>query len=123
MLLVFFIIACKTYADPDYGYTSIGSIGGVFLIGVGSLVLGLVLMFVYQAMAPAFFRGETLSRRHAGDLILVGGGDKPVGVRLPDSREQTVIAPDLSNLPSGVEAVDPKTGERLEKKDPEETED
>ena len=124
LLLVFFVIACKTYADPEYGYTSIGSIGGVFLIGVGSLVLGLVLMFVYQGIAPAFFRGETLSKRDAGDLILVGGGDKPVGVRLPDSREQTVIAPDLSNLPSGVEAVDPKTGERLDAKDPdEETED
>jgi amino acid transporter len=120
LLLGFFIKACYTYADPDYGYTSIGSIGGVFLIGVGSLLLGVVLMFVYQGIAPAYFRGETLSKRDAGDLILVGGGDKPVGVRLPDSRETTVIAPDLSNLPPGQEAIDPATGEHLHKADPDE---
>jgi amino acid transporter len=117
LLLVFFLIACNTYRDPDYGYTSIGSIGGVFLIGVGSLLLGVVLMFVYQGIAPAYFRGDTLSKRHAGDLILVGGGDHPVGVRLPDSREQTVIAPDLSNLPPGREAVDPTTGKHLRRDD------
>jgi amino acid transporter len=117
LLLAFFFIAAKTYADPDYGFTSIAGVGGVFLIGIGSLLLGVVLMFVYQAIAPAYFRGETLSKAHSGDLILVGGGDKPVGVRLPDSRETTVIAPDLSNLPPGREAVDPTTGERLRRED------
>jgi amino acid transporter len=125
LLLVFFFIACDTYRDPDYGYTSIGSIGGVFLIGVGSLLLGLVLMFVYQGIAPAYFRGETLPKRDSGDLVLVGGGDHPVGVRLPDSNEQTVIAPDLSNLPPGAEAVDQATGRHVRRedaeKDPEDT--
>jgi amino acid transporter len=120
ILLGAFVVACKLYAAPDYGDTSIGGIGGVFLIGIGSLLLGVVLMFIYQAIAPAYFRGETLSKAHAGDLILVGGGDIPVGVRLPDSRETTVIAPDLSNLPPGVDAVDPATGERLHKTDPDE---
>jgi amino acid transporter len=113
LLVVFFLIACKTYADPVYGYTSIGSIGGVFLIGVGSLLLGVVLMVVYQAMAPAYFRGETLPKRHSSDLLLVGGGDREVGMRLPDSAERTVIAPDLSNLPPGREAVDPSTGRHV----------
>jgi len=117
LLVGFFIKACVTYADPDYGYTSIGKVGGVFLIGVGSLLLGVVLMFVYQAIAPAYFRGETLPKRHSADLVLVGGGDHPVGVRLPDSREQTVIAPDLSNLPPGQEAIDPATGERIHRPD------
>ncbi len=120
LLMVFFFIACNTYRDPDYGYTSVGSIGGVFLIGVGSLLLGVVLMFVYQAIAPAYFRGDTLPKRDSGDLVLVGGGDHPVGVRLPDSREQTVIAPDLSNLPPGQEAVDPTTGKHLRREDPDE---
>ena len=115
LLVAFFLYACKTYADPDYGYTKIGDIGGVFLIGVGSLVLGLVLMLVYQAIAPAYFRGETLTKRDSTDLVLVGGGGRPVGVRLPDSNEMTVIAPDLSNLPPGRTAVDPRTGERYEK--------
>ena len=38
-------------------------IGGVFLLGVGTFAIGLVLMFVWQAIAPAFFRGETLNER------------------------------------------------------------
>ena len=70
-------------------------------------------MYIWQVVSPEYFRGETLSKRDATDLMLVGGGDKPVGVRLPDSRETTVIAPDLSNLPPGQEAIDPKTGERF----------
>ena len=117
LLLGFFVKACFTYADPNYGYTSLGKVGGVFLIGVGSLVLGVVLMFLYQAIAPAYFRGETLPRRHSGDLVLVGDGDMPPGLRLPDSREETVIAPDLSNLPPGGEAIDPVTGERIRSRD------
>ena len=91
LLVAFFLYACKTYADPEYGYTSIGGIGGVFLIGVGSLLLGLVLMFVWQAVAPAYFRGETLPKRDSADLVLLGVGpdvgEGVVGLRLPDSRE------------------------------------
>ncbi|MCW2850147.1 MAG: amino acid transporter [Marmoricola sp.] len=120
ILLGAFVVACKLYAAPDYGATKIGGIGGVFLIGIGSLLLGAVLMFVYQAIAPEYFRGETISKAHAGDLILVGGGDKPLGVRLPDSRETTVIAPDLSNLPVGREAIDEATGERVRRSDEDE---
>jgi amino acid transporter len=40
-------------------------IGGVFLIGVGTFVVGLVLMAIWRATAPAFFRGETLDRNTA----------------------------------------------------------
>jgi amino acid transporter len=36
------------------------SIGGIFLTGVGALVLGLVLMTLTWIVMPAFFRGETL---------------------------------------------------------------
>ncbi|RLV47921.1 APC family permease [Nocardioides mangrovicus] len=115
VLLAFFVVACKTYADPDYGYTRLFGIGGVFLIGIGSLLLGIVLMLAYQAMAPAFFRGETLPKRDSSDLVLVGGGDMPRGPRLPDTHERTVIAPDLSNLPPGRSAIDPATGERYER--------
>ena len=37
-------------------------IGGVFLTGVGALVLGVILMFIYRVVAPAFFQGETLNK-------------------------------------------------------------
>jgi hypothetical protein len=37
-------------------------IGGVFLIDLISLVVGVVLMFAFAAVRPAFFRGEVLNR-------------------------------------------------------------
>jgi len=108
-LLGAFLIAAYQYADPDFGETSIGGIGGVFLLGIGSLVLGLVLMFVWQARHPAYFRGETLPKRAADELLLARGGTNPPRVALPDSGDMaTVIAPDLSNLPSGAKTVRPQ---------------
>ena len=48
-------------ADPSYGSGgSVFGLGTVFVLGVGVLVLGVVVMFVWQARAGAFFRGETL---------------------------------------------------------------
>jgi amino acid transporter len=67
LLLGVFVEACIQYADPAYGYTVIFGVGGVFVIGIGTLLLGVVLMFVWNAMAPAFFKGETL-RDDAPDL-------------------------------------------------------
>jgi hypothetical protein len=40
-------------------------VSGVFLIDILTIVLGIVLMLVYKAMAPAFFRGEVLNRDSA----------------------------------------------------------
>ena len=37
-------------------------IGGAFLLAVGSILLGFVLMLVYRAISPPFFRGEVLNR-------------------------------------------------------------
>ncbi len=119
ILLAAFVWACKTYADPDYGYTSIGGIGGVFILGVGSLLLGVVLMFVWQAIRPAYFRGETLPKRDSSELVLVPvTGDAEPVLRLPDSGDMsTVIADDLSNLPPGQTAVNPVTGQRYRRDD------
>jgi hypothetical protein len=104
LLLGVFVEACIQYADPDYGFTVIFGVGGVFVIGIGTLVLGVVLMFVWSAIAPAFFKGETL-REGTPELLL----EPPEGptLRLPDSREETVIAPDRSNLPPGREPYEP----------------
>jgi amino acid transporter len=100
LLLAIFVLACIQYADPEYGSTILFGVGGVFVIGVGTLLLGVVLMFVYNAIAPAYFRGETLRDRPTDLLLEPGEGPT---LRLPDSREETVIAPDLSNLPEGRE--------------------
>lgn len=49
--------------DPDYGYTVLFGIGGVFVVGVGSLALGAVLMIVWSFFPSSkpFFRGESLN--------------------------------------------------------------
>ena len=43
-------------------------IGGIFLTGIGSLALGLVLMVITWVFMPAFFRGETLPKRTAEQM-------------------------------------------------------
>jgi amino acid transporter len=48
--------------EPDYGYTAYGSVGGVFVVGVGMLALGVPLMLLCFAFGTKrFFRGETLT--------------------------------------------------------------
>jgi amino acid transporter len=37
-------------------------IGGVFLIGIGTFVIGFIIMALLRVGMPAFFRGETLTR-------------------------------------------------------------
>jgi len=48
-------------ANPDYGLTSLFGIGTVFIIGVGALVLGGVLMVVCMRFFPDYFGGQTLT--------------------------------------------------------------
>ncbi|WP_406288930.1 APC family permease [Embleya sp. NBC_00896] len=72
LLTYFFIEASRVYADKDYGTTywtlpfpPHWALGGVFLTGIGALLLGIVLMLVCRFTRPAFFRGETLPRSAA----------------------------------------------------------
>jgi len=63
--VILLLLFGKTLVDslsPDYGSGSnVGGIGLVFILGVGVILLGVVIM-VWQAIKrPAFFRGETLS--------------------------------------------------------------
>ena len=60
LTLLFFKTAVDTF-DPAYGSGgAILGMGTVFVIGVGLLLLGVILMFAWQRRAPEFFRGETL---------------------------------------------------------------
>jgi amino acid transporter len=55
-------------------------IGGVFLLGFGSLLIGVVLMIIWRLYRPAFFRGEVLN---AGSPTLVPvGTDEEVAAAL-----------------------------------------
>lgn len=60
ILTLTFIFSAIQMWSPDYGTTSLFGVGGVFVIGIGSLAVGVVLMLIWQMRAPAFFRGETL---------------------------------------------------------------
>ncbi|MEU0780628.1 APC family permease [Streptomyces sp. NPDC006173] len=67
MLLYFFINACIVYSASDYGSTSWTlpfpphwQLGGVFVTGIGALLVGAVLMLLYGVFRPAFFRKETI---------------------------------------------------------------
>jgi len=63
MLSAAFIFSAIDMFNPDYGYTVLFGVGGVFVIGIGSLALGVVLMIVWSffARSKPFFRGETLN--------------------------------------------------------------
>jgi len=57
-----FVQSAVDMIQPDYGYTAYGSIGGVFVVGVGMLALGVPLMLLCFAFGTKrFFRGETLT--------------------------------------------------------------
>jgi amino acid transporter len=57
-----FVQSAVDMIKPDYGDTAYGSIGGVFVVGVGMLALGIPLMLLCFAFGTKrFFRGETLT--------------------------------------------------------------
>ncbi|MGC0418598.1 amino acid transporter [Embleya sp. AB8] len=63
MLGTIFIKTLIDVADPNYGAgNKVAGVGSVFIIGVGLLVLGAVLMEIRRIVSPAFFRGEILKR-------------------------------------------------------------
>ncbi|MFI7587244.1 APC family permease [Spongisporangium articulatum] len=83
LLLAAFVIACFQYADPNYGETSIAGIGSVFVLGIGTLAFGVVLMVIYSRFAPEYFKGHTLPRRHSRNLF----GQEVVAEPIPDPLE------------------------------------
>jgi amino acid transporter len=66
---VFVKLAIDT-VDPEYGSGgSIFGLGTVFVLGIGTLLLGVVVMLAWQARSGAFFRGETL--KHDTPALIV----------------------------------------------------
>ncbi|PRH79524.1 amino acid transporter [Streptomyces solincola] len=63
MLTAVFVKTLYDSWDPAHGSgSSVFGIGSVFVIGVGLLLAGVVIMLVMQRRSPAFFRGEVLTR-------------------------------------------------------------
>jgi hypothetical protein len=63
----------KDTFEVDYGLTSLFGVGGVFVIGLATVLIGVVLMVIWNLRSPAFFRGETFTagyiERHRPDLV------------------------------------------------------
>jgi amino acid transporter len=59
MFAAFIKTAVDSYAS-DFGETALFGVGGVFLLGVGSILLGIVLMIIWNAMRPEYFRGTAI---------------------------------------------------------------
>lgn len=78
MLTAAFVYSAGDMLNPDYGYTVIFGVGGVFVVGIGSLALGVVLMLVWSFFAGSrpFFRGESLN---ASTQVLVPESEHPSG--------------------------------------------
>jgi amino acid transporter len=119
ILTVVFIYGLIQFATPDWltddaGHNvTIFGIGAVAVVGIGAIVIGVILMFVWWWRSPDFFAGKTLSRR--SDVLVLETGKEPIPTMgLPDSGYQpTVVAPDLSNVPAGARAIDPETGKEF----------
>ena len=61
LLSVVFVKTTIDTWDPDYGTgSSVFGVGSVFVLGVGLLLLGVVLMVAWRSRSPEFFRGEVL---------------------------------------------------------------
>ncbi|WP_298254090.1 APC family permease [uncultured Arthrobacter sp.] len=66
ILLVMFVKTAMDSMDPAYGSGSeLFGIGMVFILGIGVILLGAVLMLVWARINPAFFRQEILTKGSA----------------------------------------------------------
>ncbi|MET7300373.1 APC family permease [Embleya sp. NPDC005575] len=74
MMLAAFGRSAYDMWQPDYGHTSVFGVGGVFLLGIGSILLGVVVMLAYRPRARRFFahgRAE-VARVTVTDDVLAG---------------------------------------------------
>ncbi len=64
MLTYAFVQSAIDMWDVDYGYTVLFGIGGTFVVGIGALLVGVVLMVVwfFFPRAKPFFSGRSLNR-------------------------------------------------------------
>ena len=56
-MLAAFVRSAHDMLAPDYGATSFHGVGGVFLLGVGAIVVGVAAMLIVRTRFPGFFRG------------------------------------------------------------------
>ena len=60
ILFAAFIKTAIDSAGKDFGETTIVGIGGVFVLGIGSILIGVVLMVIWNVISPGYFKGQTM---------------------------------------------------------------
>jgi amino acid transporter len=66
VLMYVLVVEARNMMDPEYGSgSSVQGVGTVFIVGVLGMLLAIPLMLLWNAKAPAFFRGQTLERQRA----------------------------------------------------------
>ena len=79
ILWVMFFKTAIDSMDPAYGSgSSVGGVGLVFVLGMGVIGLGAVLMFLMYKRHPGFFRGETIRVGHSGSASEEAPGKQDV---------------------------------------------
>jgi len=71
-----FALSIKSYWPASSSASSFGGIGGIFLIGAGALLLGLLLMLVTRWRLPAYFRSrpaDTVTQTAPAPAATAGG--------------------------------------------------
>lgn len=102
-LLGVFIKTIIDDMDPENSYTIISvfgtEYGGIFIIAIGTFLLGIVLMLIMSRISPAFFAGKTLNR-HTPIIVAehVYAATDRLGVPDATIDENTVIPPDFDEL-------------------------
>ncbi len=96
-LLAAFVLSIKSYLPAASSYSSFAGVGGIFLIGAGSLLAGVVLMLVARWKLPAFFAGGTLPplRQQAA----AGGSARQPAAGVTAAREAAASGPTASPAP------------------------
>jgi amino acid transporter len=86
ILFVFMIIAADYDFYPINDYTSFGKVGGVFILGIGTMIIGVIVMIIFRLARPAFFQGRTLAAwqvvNEQGEMVSSSSGgssDIPTG--------------------------------------------
>ncbi|WP_404464959.1 hypothetical protein LG274_01460 [Micrococcus antarcticus] len=85
VLLVMFCVTAldSTDPDPDDGSgSSVFGVGTVFILGMGVLAIGVVLMMWTRLRHPAYFRGETLPQTDS---------TRPIPIIRPDDDGTAVV--------------------------------
>src|SRR5699024_2280133 len=63
MMTIVFVLSCVFMLDPDYGETTIWVVSGSFVMGVGALALGVVVLYIWYKFPDEkeYFAGESLN--------------------------------------------------------------